>query len=146
MLEPEIFTTIMKVVDAESTTRLVLQKNALVLQKNLCVFLQFAARRNYVASQMRRRGLAVDRFQLRVVDIRGLRGFSPVHVRYDNAYNVVGTHRVNKPKGRSLILNGHIDVVPTGPLEMWTTAPLAWPCFIFRPTTAAKKSYVLSLR
>ncbi len=27
------------------------------------------------------------------------------------------------PKGRSLILNGHIDVVPPGPLDMWTTPP-----------------------
>jgi len=28
-------------------------------------------------------------------------------------------------KGRSLILNGHIDVVPTGPLDLWTQPPFA---------------------
>ena len=27
------------------------------------------------------------------------------------------------PKGRSLILNGHIDVVPEGPHEMWARNP-----------------------
>ena len=30
-------------------------------------------------------------------------------------------------QGRSLILNGHVDVVPTGPLEMWTRPPFE-PC------------------
>jgi acetylornithine deacetylase len=72
---------------------------------------------------MRRRGLAVDRFQIKVEDIQNLRGFSPVQVSYDNTFNVVGCHRVNNPKGHSLILNGHIDVVPPGPLDMWTTPP-----------------------
>jgi acetylornithine deacetylase len=50
-------------------------------------------------------------------------GFSPVAVSYENAINVVGTHRPEQTKGRSLILNGHIDVVPTGPLDMWTYPP-----------------------
>jgi len=36
---------------------------------------------------------------------------------------VVGTHRSASRNGRSLILNGHIDVVPEGPLEMWDTPP-----------------------
>ena len=31
----------------------------------------------------------------------------------------------NRLKGRSLILNGHIDVVPTGPLDLWTNPPFA---------------------
>ena len=37
--------------------------------------------------------------------------------------NVVGTHRPESETGRSLILNGHVDVVPTGPLDMWTNPP-----------------------
>jgi acetylornithine deacetylase len=36
---------------------------------------------------------------------------------------VVATHRAANPTGRSLILQGHIDVVPEGPLEMWTYPP-----------------------
>ena len=52
-----------------------------------------------------------------------LPGFSPVYVDYDNAFNVVGAHRDESGKGRSLILNRHIDVVPEGPVEMWSSPP-----------------------
>src|SRR3546814_103757 len=78
-----------------------------------------------MARAYRDRGLTVDRWKIDVEDIKNLPGFSPVAVSYDNAWNVVGAHRPETPKGKSLILNGHIDVVPTGPLEMWTTPPFA---------------------
>ncbi len=68
-------------------------------------------------------GLAVDRFKVELDQIRHLPGFSPVMVSYDDAWNVVGAHRASNPRGRSLILNGHIDVVPTGPVEMWRDPP-----------------------
>ena len=77
----------------------------------------------YMADEMRRRGLEVDHFRIELARIQGLPGFSPAHVSYDDAYNVVGTKRAAEKRGRSLILNGHIDVVPTGPLDMWTTPP-----------------------
>jgi acetylornithine deacetylase len=77
----------------------------------------------FMAEQMGKRGLEVDHFRVDLDRIRKLPGFSPAHVSYDEAYNVVGTRRAPEPKGRSLILNGHIDVVPTGPLDMWTTPP-----------------------
>ena len=76
---------------------------------------------DFLAAEMRRRGLATDRWQIDLDDIRHLPGFSPVHVNYENALNVVGSYRTESPKGHSLILNGHIDVVPAGPVEMWTT-------------------------
>ncbi|MCC7271607.1 MAG: ArgE/DapE family deacylase [Alphaproteobacteria bacterium] len=76
-----------------------------------------------MARAMRERGLEVDRWVIDLEDIRGLRGFSPVNVSYENAINVVGVHRPTARKGRSLTLNGHIDVVPVGPLDMWTTPP-----------------------
>ncbi|MCP5153524.1 MAG: ArgE/DapE family deacylase [Ectothiorhodospiraceae bacterium] len=72
---------------------------------------------------MRARGLAMDRFRIDVDAIRDHPGFSPVAVSYDNAINVVGTHHPREVKGRSLILNGHVDVVPVGPLDMWTYPP-----------------------
>src|SRR5258708_3117453 len=80
---------------------------------------------DFVAAALRARGLAVDRWQIDVEAIRHMPGFSPVHVGYDNAFNVVGSYRPGSAKGRSLILNGHIDVVPVGPLDMWTTPPFA---------------------
>lgn len=69
------------------------------------------------------RDLAMDRWSIDVGEIEDHPGFSPVTVNYDNAVNVVGTHRPKDEKGRSLILNGHVDVVPVGPLDMWTTPP-----------------------
>lgn len=78
---------------------------------------------DFLALAMRERGYAVDRWRVDVEEIRHLPGFSPVHTSYENAFNVVGTHRPRAAKGRSLILNGHVDVVPAGPLEMWDTPP-----------------------
>jgi acetylornithine deacetylase len=80
---------------------------------------------DFMADNYRRRGLSVDRWKIDVADIQHLPGFSPVAVSYDNAFNVVGVHRPQAAKGRSLILNGHIDVVPTGPLDLWTSPPFA---------------------
>lgn len=84
---------------------------------------QEAPAQDFMARAYRERGLAVDRWKVNVADIENLPGFSPVTISYDDAWNVVGAHRAANPKGKSLILNGHIDVVPTGPLDMWTTPP-----------------------
>lgn len=78
---------------------------------------------DFMAQEMRGRGYAVDEWQLQVEDIHNLPGFSPVLSSYDNAFNVVGTHRPRTVTGHSLILNGHMDVVPVGPLDTWTTPP-----------------------
>lgn len=69
------------------------------------------------------RGYAVDRWVIDVDEIRDHPGFSPVDVSYENAFNVVATHTPGRTRGRSLILNGHVDVVPEGPLEMWSRSP-----------------------
>ena len=77
-----------------------------------------------VARALSDRGYSIDRWQINVEDIAHLPGFSPVLGEYEDAVNVVGTHRSRTGSGRSLILNGHIDVVPTGPLEMWGPAAI----------------------
>lgn len=77
----------------------------------------------FMAAQLAERGYEVDRWQIDLDDIRDLPGFSPVIGDYDDAANVVGTHRSATRKGRSLILNGHIDVVPAGPAGMWNSPP-----------------------
>ena len=78
---------------------------------------------DFMARELTARGLDVDRWQIDVAEIRHLPGFSPVLGPYDDAVNVVGTRRARTQKGRSLILNGHIDVVPEGPLDMWDSPP-----------------------
>ncbi|WP_119165086.1 ArgE/DapE family deacylase [Algihabitans albus] len=69
------------------------------------------------------RGYALDRWAIDVEQIKHHPGFSPVKIDYSQALNVVATHRPREETGRSLILNGHIDVVPTGPTEIWSGPP-----------------------
>ena len=76
-----------------------------------------------IHSALRARGYAVERWAINVDEIRAHPGFSPVAVDYENAINVVATHRPPETLGRSLILNGHIDVVPVGPMDMWSRPP-----------------------
>lgn len=71
-------------------------------------------------------GLDVDRFEVDLAAIRDLPGFSPPVIDvYKGRENVVGRHAPKAATGKSLILNGHIDVVPTGPEALWTTPPFA---------------------
>lgn len=84
-----------------------------------------ASAQDFMARAYRDRGYAVDRFLIDPAAIAHLPGFSPVTVDYDNAWNVVAAHRATNPRGRSLILNGHIDVVPPGPGALWTQPPFA---------------------
>ena len=81
------------------------------------------AAQDFMAAEMAARGYEVDRWEIDVADIAHMPGFSPVIGDYEEAVNVVGAHRCANPKGRSLILNGHIDVVPEGPLDMWDSPP-----------------------
>ncbi len=120
MLDQDVATALMHAVDAGFEDQIALTSE---LVRFPSVRGAEHTAQDFIAAEMRRRGLAVDRFLVKLEDIRNLPGFSPAHVNYDQAFNVVGCHRVDRPKGRSLILNGHIDVVPTGPLDMWTTPP-----------------------
>jgi acetylornithine deacetylase len=78
---------------------------------------------DFLHDRLAERGLSMDRWSIDVDAIRDHPGFSPVKVDYSRAINVVGTHRPKNQIGRSLILNGHVDVVPEGPLDMWTRPP-----------------------
>src|SRR5258708_15646837 len=64
-------------------------------------------------------GLGVDRWQIKIDDLKHLPGYSPHSQNYDDAWNVVGPWRPSSPSSkngvRSLILNGHIAVVPERP-------------------------------
>jgi len=77
----------------------------------------------FMAEQLKKRGYETDVWNVDVKDIADLPGFSPVIGGYDDAINVVGLYKSQSRRGRTLILNGHIDVVPTGPHDMWDTPP-----------------------
>jgi acetylornithine deacetylase len=50
-------------------------------------------------------------------------GYSPSLISYDGRVNVIGTHRPSVEQGKSIIFNGHIDVVPVGDERLWTRPP-----------------------
>lgn len=82
-----------------------------------------AAAQDYMEGLFRGMGLKVDRFAVRDEELRQLPGYSPAVGHWHRHDNVVGIHRPSSGAGRSLILNGHIDVVPVGAEELWASAP-----------------------
>lgn len=120
MLTPEITKRIIDCVDANFDRQLSFTQN-LVRYPSLRGVEHTA--QDFLFESMRERGFAMDRWRIDVDDIKSHPGFGPVTVSYENAYNVVGTYRPTHQAGRSLILNGHIDVVPTGPQQMWSRSP-----------------------
>ncbi|HEY0271322.1 MAG TPA: ArgE/DapE family deacylase [Sphingomonas sp.] len=85
---------------------------------------QEAPCQDWLAGEFASRGWSVDRYTLDEVEMAGLPGFSPVvEADYGKAVQVVATVPAAEKRGRSLILQGHIDVVPTGPREQWRHDP-----------------------
>jgi acetylornithine deacetylase len=82
-----------------------------------------AAAQDYMEGLFRGMGLEVDRFEVRDEQLRHLPGYSPAVGRWQRHDNVVGVYRPSGLRGRSLILNGHIDVVPVGAEALWSTHP-----------------------
>ncbi|KFB08259.1 ArgE/DapE family deacylase [Nitratireductor basaltis] len=78
---------------------------------------------DFVHKALEARGYDVTTFRIDEEKIKDHPGFSPVAVDYSEAVNVVATHEPREAKGRSLILNGHMDVVPEGPHDMWEVSP-----------------------
>jgi len=68
-------------------------------------------------------GLTPSRVPTDPALLAGHPGFSPPLIDYAGRDNVVATHRPRRATGRSLTLQGHVDVVPEGAAEEWTTPP-----------------------
>src|SRR6266702_2609779 len=69
-----------------------------------------------IGDLLRERGYEVDDWHINVDDLKDLRGFGPIEHDFSKARTVAG---------KSLILQGHCDVVPAGPLELWDTPPFS---------------------
>lgn len=78
---------------------------------------------DFMADQLRARGYAVDDWQIAMGDLEGLPDVGVIAHDFSRARTVVGTLKPAEETGRSLILQGHCDVVPAGPLDMWETPP-----------------------
>lgn len=82
-----------------------------------------ASAQEHTAAMYEQLGLETRVEAIDVDRIRNLPGFSPVDWGYDGRPNVVGLHRPPSNEGRTLILQGHVDVVGPEPVALWTTPP-----------------------
>ena len=78
-----------------------------------------------IGDLLRQRGYEVDDWHIDLKELQDLRGFGPIAHDFSKARSVVGTYRPATSAGKSLILQGHCDVVPAGPLDMWETPPFS---------------------
>src|SRR5699024_8615701 len=78
---------------------------------------------SYLEQTYRDYGLEVDRWPINSPELRAHPGWGKSTVDDDRMTNVVGTYRPKMELGKSLILNGHVDVVPAGPKERWARSP-----------------------
>ncbi|HEY0329665.1 MAG TPA: ArgE/DapE family deacylase [Rhodopseudomonas sp.] len=80
---------------------------------------------DWLAQQFAGRGYGVDTFSLADVDLASHPKAAPLDgIDPAGSKQVVATYD-SQGKGRSLILQGHIDVVPEGPTDLWTDQPYA---------------------
>lgn len=68
-------------------------------------------------------GLASERIALRTEELMHLPLYSPACCPDGGRYNVLARHEPRTAGGRAVLFNGHLDVVPTGPHELWDPAP-----------------------
>lgn len=77
-----------------------------------------------VAQQMRDIGLHVETFDVEPAALQGLPAFNQTPTAYAGRPCVVG-RLAGQGRGRSLLLNAHIDTVPVDAEETWTHPPYA---------------------
>ncbi|MDE2576599.1 MAG: ArgE/DapE family deacylase [Rhodospirillales bacterium] len=68
-------------------------------------------------------GLAPRRVAVDAQALAAHPGFSPPLIDYAGRDPVVALHRPQGTRGRSLLLQGHVDVVPEGAADLWETPP-----------------------
>ena len=80
----------------------------------------------FIADKLRALGFDVAVLKSELADLAGHPAFSDDAVPFVDRLNIVGTwNGTGAGEGRSLILNGHVDVVPTGNEESWRLPPWA---------------------
>ncbi|TYC51354.1 ArgE/DapE family deacylase [Rhodobacterales bacterium] len=78
-----------------------------------------------VLDALRKRDYDVETYGIDVEALRSHPAYSPATIDYADTFNVSGTKTPVTATGRSLILNAHVDVVPTADPDHWTHPPFA---------------------
>ncbi|MEO7979597.1 MAG: ArgE/DapE family deacylase [Sporichthyaceae bacterium] len=73
-----------------------------------------------LAAELTALGLEVDHWRLPLAELQAAPGFPGVEVDRDEAWGLVG-RLAGTGDGPSLLLNGHVDVVPVGDRTAWST-------------------------
>jgi len=81
-----------------------------------------AAIQKFMADYMRGIGLEVDMWETNWEELKKHPGYRPVDRGYEGRPNIVATLK-GTGGGRSLLLNGHTDVIPVGNGEGWSDDP-----------------------
>lgn len=77
-----------------------------------------ASAQKIVTDRLKSKNLEVDVWTPNHEEMLKTEFYNPIRENYDESPNVVGVLKGTK-NGRSVILNGHIDVVPAGDLDKW---------------------------
>ncbi len=78
-----------------------------------------------VADALRKRGYEVETYGIDLARLKDHPACSPATIDYAETHNVSGKKVPDTQSGRSLILNAHVDVVPTADPDQWTHPPFA---------------------
>lgn len=76
----------------------------------------------FIAGKIERMGLTLDVWEPDLNELKKHKGYVPVTGDYENRPNVVGVKK-STGKGKSLLFNGHVDVIPPGPIDAWSHDP-----------------------
>ena len=76
----------------------------------------------HIAGYLIRQGLSVERISIESDRVQTHPSYAPVDWSYQGLFDVVG-RRAGAGGGRSLALNGHVDVVSAEPVDAWTQPP-----------------------
>ena len=87
------------------------------------VLLQEAPAQALMDRTFRAMGLETDVFEIDPGELGRLPGYSPVEWSFRGRPLVVGRLRAPNGGGRSLVLNGHVDVVSPEPVRLWSHDP-----------------------
>ncbi|MCX7141490.1 MAG: ArgE/DapE family deacylase [Proteobacteria bacterium] len=78
----------------------------------------------YLEPKLQGLGLATERIPLDSAQLRTAPLYSPSCDPDGGRYNLLAEHHPRQASGKSLLFNGHVDIVPTGPEHLWSRPPL----------------------
>ncbi|MBN9669382.1 ArgE/DapE family deacylase [Roseibium aggregatum] len=78
-----------------------------------------------VAEALAARGYEVETYKVDREALKTHPAYSPATINYADTFNVSGVKTPERQSGRSLILNAHVDVVPTADPAAWTHPPFS---------------------